>query len=538
MRCETFGHHTNGAFDVANGQMFGANIAERSLAVATLAQNEELVWEMLTVGPSGLPSSLLAGHGQEGEPWRNRLRVRDVRTFPSAGDANSVLIANPPSFSRASEMRKRAGLTPVPICSLVHSVWTVEFAMVYIGCLLQNQPADVFVVSSAAAEASLSAALDTAVELLERSALRINQRRIPRPQIARIPFGIAIPDSESLDRDNARRLLQLPAQAFVALYLGRISEEYKADLAPLLTAARYLALSGTDIHLVVAGQALEPAYMRLLRTMMEGCGLAERIILLENFPDFLKSSLYAAADVCVSPADSIQESFGLGVLEAMAHARPVIASDWSGYRDLVQHGVTGFLVNTQWSSRAAASASQRAFVESARDTAHYVAQHTVLDIDGLLGSLRLLAGNADLRHRMGDAGRQRAQSLFSWPQIADRFLALWASQIAEAKQQPLIHKTTAVLDAVFAHYASRPISPDDLLARLPNTEEVATDDLLHVFGHPCPERVRALIEATALQPVSVGELEQQAFLLDDILWTAKKGFRRLISGEVLREFDA
>ena len=58
-----------------------------------------------------------------------------------------------------------------------------------------------------------------------------------------------------------------------------------------------------------------------------------------------KKLALAAADLFCSPADNLQETFGLSVLEAMASSLPVVASDWNGYRDLVvQHGSTGWLV--------------------------------------------------------------------------------------------------------------------------------------------------------------------------------------------------
>ena len=57
-----------------------------------------------------------------------------------------------------------------------------------------------------------------------------------------------------------------------------------------------------------------------------------------------KKLALAAADLFCSPADNLQETFGLSVLEAMASSLPVVASDWNGYRDLVVHGSTGWLV--------------------------------------------------------------------------------------------------------------------------------------------------------------------------------------------------
>ena len=38
--------------------------------------------------------------------------------------------------------------------------------------------------------------------------------------------------------------------------------------------------------------------------------------------------------------------FGLVIVEAMASGLPVVATDWNGYRDLVAHGDSGFLVPT------------------------------------------------------------------------------------------------------------------------------------------------------------------------------------------------
>jgi glycosyltransferase involved in cell wall biosynthesis len=94
--------------------------------------------------------------------------------------------------------------------------------------------------------------------------------------------------------------------------------------------------------------------------------------------------LYARAAVVVCP--SRREGFGVACLEAMAHGRPVVATAVGGLLDLVVDAETGLLVPP-------------------RDPA------------ALRIALERLLGDADLRRRLGAAGRRRAQERFSWPTV-------------------------------------------------------------------------------------------------------------------------
>src|SRR5262249_20758147 len=148
------------------------------------------------------------------------------------------------------------------------------------------------------------------------------------------------------------------------------------------------------------------------------------------------STLYAACDVFVSPVDSIQETFGLSVLEAMAHARPVVASSWSGYRDLVVHGQTGLLLKTLWSREPIAEAFKMASFLRPYELAHCAARQTVIDVDELAADLEQLFLSPELARNMGQSGRERAVRCFAWPTIARQFHSMWAEQLQRGARTP------------------------------------------------------------------------------------------------------
>jgi glycosyltransferase involved in cell wall biosynthesis len=90
---------------------------------------------------------------------------------------------------------------------------------------------------------------------------------------------------------------------------------------------------------------------------------------------------YERAAVVVCP--SHREGYGVAAREAMAHGRPVVASAVGGLLDAVEDGTTGLLVPP-------------------RDPA------------ALRSAVAMLLADADLRRRLGGAGREAARERFSW----------------------------------------------------------------------------------------------------------------------------
>jgi glycosyltransferase involved in cell wall biosynthesis len=157
------------------------------------------------------------------------------------------------------------------------------------------------------------------------------------------------------------------------LYAGRLSEE--KGVLELVAATR-------GMNLVVAGDGPLRARVPSARGFV---------------PNDELQALYARAAVVACP--SRREGFGVACLEAMAHARPVVATSVGGLRDLVVDGHTGLVVPPR-------------------------------DPEALRAALRRLLGDSELRRRFGKAGRQRAQERFSWAAVTDATLEAYADATA------------------------------------------------------------------------------------------------------------
>jgi D-inositol-3-phosphate glycosyltransferase len=533
-RCGSLGSTETSQFTEARGEKFGASVAELGLAHALLEASQSLQWE---VWSSEVYPSLTKAHEIRGQrPDINdlkmrhgdRVRIRSLATLPDIlAEPRYVFLSNVSTFSRISDLRSQLGVARMPICALTHSLYTRELLSGFSWLLLSAEPHDAIVASSNAGRQTLENWFAAAADRITgRTAAVANRLRIPR--VVQIPFGTTLPKEENLNREGSRSLLRLPLDSFVVLYFGRITEEYKADLDPLLQAVKELDIRGYNPWLVLAGQITDRGYLSHLESRIAALGLRNRAVLIENCPDFLKTSVYAACDVVVSPADSIQETFGLSILEGMAHSKPVVASSWSGYRELVEDGTTGFLIGTTWTTEASWAASMMTPTASPLTTAHYLAQRTISDCGELIDRLTTLAEQPDLAVLMGQTGRARVESLYDWPQIAGRFLTLWEEQFELALSAP--RSTRDITMEKFSHYADAVLSPTDLLSRIHGIDCADIDvlDSFEFHAEQARAQVRLLLNITSSHPISIGDLRQEGFDLDCILWLAKKGLRRIV----------
>ncbi len=144
--------------------------------------------------------------------------------------------------------------------------------------------------------------------------------------------------SPTVPRDALLQRLGLDPDVRIVASLGGLQRR-KGQL-DLVDAFASLAGRTHDLCLVLAGGHNDEEYVRALVEAIARHGLAGRVSLPGGLSDPL--SLLRAAEVVVQP--SLSEGFGLGVLEAAAAARPVVATRCGGPEEVLEDGVSGLLV--------------------------------------------------------------------------------------------------------------------------------------------------------------------------------------------------
>jgi glycogen synthase len=190
------------------------------------------------------------------------------------------------------------------------------------------------------------------------------------------------------------------------LFVGRVTRQ--KGIVHLVRALRHL---DPDIGVVLcAGQPDTP---QIATEMEEGVAAARQhrsnlvwIPEMLSRPDVRQLYSHASAFVC----PSVYEPFGIINLEAMACETPVVASAVGGIPEVVVDGETGVLVPLELSADDPMSPV---------DPDRYARD--------LADAVNRLMADADLRERMGLAGRRRVVERFSWGSIADQTVELYRS---------------------------------------------------------------------------------------------------------------
>jgi glycosyltransferase involved in cell wall biosynthesis len=202
-------------------------------------------------------------------------------------------------------------------------------------------------------------------------------------QVSVIYYGLQPPaPATSL---NLRESLGLLPQARIIGSVCRLVEQKGITYA--IDAMKILSEKYPDLHYVIVGDGvLRQALLQQTAIL----GLQHRVHLLGWREDV--AGIMAQFEIFLAP--SLWEGFGLVFLEAMGQSRPIVSSNISSIPEVVQDGVTGLLV------------------EPRNPTA-------------LANAIGQLLDDPERARQMGQAGRQRLETVFSLESMIEQTAALY-----------------------------------------------------------------------------------------------------------------
>jgi glycosyltransferase involved in cell wall biosynthesis len=170
----------------------------------------------------------------------------------------------------------------------------------------------------------------------------ICSRGIPAGRVTVIPnavdtakFGQAHPGSDAIRQRYA------PAGERLIGFIGSFYNWEGLDL--LVSATALLRKQRSDFRVLLVGGGAED---ERLRSQAAALGLGDVVVFTGRIPHEDVGAYYGAIDLLVypRPATPLTDMVTpLKPLEAMAAGKPVLASDVAGHRELIRHGVNGWL---------------------------------------------------------------------------------------------------------------------------------------------------------------------------------------------------
>lgn len=156
------------------------------------------------------------------------------------------------------------------------------------------------------------------------------------------------------DRERFCAELGVERSAPLILYVGRLN--IQKNIHTLFQLFQQVRQAIPDAHLCLVGKTDDKlftefrvpntGYGEYLRCLASLSGISEAVHFLgERFGENLVTAFHAA-DVVVNCSIHHRENFGIAQAEAQSCGKPVVCSDWGGFRDIVQSGRTGCLMDT------------------------------------------------------------------------------------------------------------------------------------------------------------------------------------------------
>jgi glycosyltransferase involved in cell wall biosynthesis len=229
--------------------------------------------------------------------------------------------------------------------------------------------------------------------------------------------GIDIPDGgdDAIDYASVRQEFSIPEHAPVIGMMARVAPQ--KDFATLARAAVRILKAQPDARFLVAGDYASEKnqeHYRQVQADVRACGVAESFIFTGYRNDVPR--LINALDVFVLSTHC--EGLPLVILEAMARAKPVVATAVDGIPEIVHDAESGLLFPHQ-------------------------------DHETLASHVTGLLKDRDWSRRLGEAGRRLVRTAFSSTQFAEGMNAVYERMLWPKTQAP-----ATIAQSVAAHRES------------------------------------------------------------------------------------
>jgi len=224
-------------------------------------------------------------------------------------------------------------------------------------------------------------AVDRVIVVSETSRVDVEEAfQLPPERVRTVYNGI--------DTEAFRPLPGVERQPNKLLYVGNSEDRNKG--ARFFIEALNLLKDELDFQVTFVDN--EKWLLKLVPPLVDAYGLNSRIEFTGRVPTAELVRHYNEAKLLVT--SSVHEGFGLPLAEAMACGTPTVATEIGAYKEIVEHGVSGWLVPPS-------------------------------NPQALADAIRMMWNDASLRQRLSAGGRERIQQKFNWRKAAEETLAVY-----------------------------------------------------------------------------------------------------------------
>lgn len=403
-----------------------------------------------------------------------RVARQDIKTLRE----RSLVHLPVPSLAEEARLRAFLGDNTYAVSGVAHTIASrIMLEAVSQFATAPVQAWDALICPSKAVHSVVSSILANTEEQLR---MRLGARTFTRPLMPIIPIGIHARRFARIEpaRMRWRTKLGIEEDATVVLFFGRLSVHAKASPFQLAQALEIAAQKGAKLEMVWCGWFADDFQQKSFMTTAKAMAPSVRFHHVDGRKSDVRFSIWSAADIFCSLSDNIQESFCLTVIEAMAAELPVIASNWGGYRDAVEHGINGVLVDSYMPAVSLADLAFR-HLSGADSYDSYIgafSQFCLVNVEQTAHWITTLAADPVLRRKLGSAARRSVMKTYDWAAVLPRMQALWGEQLAllnkarAAGPRPSIAWRNYDPALTFAGFPSHRVHGDTRLVRGPHFE--------------------------------------------------------------------